>query len=361
MILVAAFIRGVPAAQGGLPGSGPTDQPTADGGRPNPTSRNPGATPGPTNASSTPSPAPTIAFPFVPIENGGTLSVTPGAITDFANGHFPARPGQMSVDHQELPAPWTGGTATTVDVHLLLPPGYDPQHQRYPTVYVTPNPYQVWLNRFGPQSAVASLTAAGDLPPMIYVFAPAIGGPYRVTQCIDSSDGLQRWDTFMSTTLVQWVDSHYATIAAPAARTIMGSSQGGYCAADLLLRHPDVWHQGIAFSGFYDAAPRNPETAGNSQVYGNSQALMDAYSPVTIAPGLPAATRLHLFMVLAGLSSQAFFGPQMDQFAGILDGAGYARAVIEAPYGHSPKTVEQFMPRALRLIAARMVQEGTLP
>ncbi len=298
----------------------------------------------------------------MPIEAGGALSVTPDAVADLRPGSFPRHQGATTIDHVTLPAPWTGGTATTVDVYVRLPRGYDPAHERYPTVYVTPTPYRSWANVFAPHpDGVDTLEEAGDLPSMIYVFAPAIGGPYPITQCIDSQDGRQQWDTFMSSTLVAWVDSHYATIASPAARTIMGSSQGGYCSADLLLRHPDVWHQSISFSGFYDAAPRDPRTAGGGAVFGGDPALMDAYSPITIAPGLQPDTRKSLFCVLAGLSSQDFFGPEMDRFSAVLDQGGYARAVIEAPYGHSSRTVEDFLPRALRLVAARMVKEGVIP
>ena len=46
---------------------------------------------------------------------------------------------------------------------------------------------------------------------------------------------------------------------------------------------------------------------------------MDAYSPITIAAQLPPDTRKSLFCVLAGLSSQDFFGPEMDRFSAVLD------------------------------------------
>lgn len=346
-----ASVRSGPPPQGGSIGR--LDVPSAAPSVPRPTS-------GTSAGGSTPTQSPGPVYPAVPIEAGGTLSVTPGAVADLKHGHFSPDPGTLKVDHVTLPAPWTGGSATSVDVYVRLPAGYDPAHERYPSVYVTPTPYKPWSNVLGLHSRVETLEAAGDLPPMIYIFAPAIGGPYPETQCIDSLDGRQHWDTFMSSTLISWVDSHYATIAAPAARTIMGSSQGAYCSADLLLRHPEVWHQEISFSGFYDAAPRNVRSAGGGAVFGGDEALMDAYSPIKIAPQLPVDARQHLFFVLAGLSAQDFFGPEMDRFSGILDQYGYARAVIEAPFGHSSRTVEEFLPRALSLIAARMIQEGVI-
>ena len=355
-----AFVKGGPVV-GGLTGGLdlPTDDPNGDGTDDTPA---PGSTPAPAISAppgQTPFPSP-VNYAAVPIESGGTLSVTPGSVANLDQGHFPTHNGSSKVEQANLPAPWTGGYSTTVGIYVRLPAGYDPAHVKYPTVYVTPNPYAAWTNAVRLNSTVDDLEASGDIPPMIYVFAPAIGGPHAATECLDSKDGLQHWDTFMSTTLISWVDSHYSTMANAAARTIMGSSQGAYCSADLLLRHPDVWNQEISFSGFYDAAPRVPNQQGGDAVYGGDEALMDAYSPIKIAPTIPADTRSKLFFVLCGLSSQDLFGPQMDQFTGILDQNGYARAVIETPFGHSWKTEEAFLPRALSLIGERMVKQGVL-
>lgn len=354
-----------PSAAGTQP-SPLVTQPSPPVTQPSPSPDNPGQTPGPTASvgpapSASPAPSgPVGPFPVTHIEFGGTLTVTPGAIAAVRSGQFASVPGQAVMRHAQLPAPWTGGSARSVDLYVRLPAGYDPVHKRYPTVYLTPNPYLAWSHVFGPGTRLAALEATGAVPPMIYVFAPTTGAPIDVTNCIDSKDGRVRWDSFMSGALVSWVDSHFATIADPAARTIMGSSQGGYCAAVLLLRHPDVWHLEVSFAGFYDAASRLARTARTGGVYGGDQALMDAYSPITIAPRLGADVRKQLFFVLLGQSSQGFYGPQMDQFAGILDQNSYARAVIESPWGHSWGTVSDFLPRAIRLIAGRLVTEGVL-
>lgn len=351
-----AFVRSGPVV-GGLFGGRdlPTEDPGTNlpgsSGDPTipPSSLAPGATapPGPAN------------FPVVGIEANGTLSVTPGAVAELTHGHFTPQPGTMKIERDTLPAPWTGGFETNVEIVVRLPAGYDPT-AHYPTVYVTPNPYDAWVNAVRLNSTVDALEASGDIPPMIYVFAPATGGPHATTECIDSQDGLQHWDTFMSTTLIAYIDSHYATIADAAGRTIMGASQGAYCAAHLLLRHPDVWHQSVSFGGFYDASPRVPNQGGGNAVFGGDEALMNAYSPIMIAPKVPAETRATLFLIVVGLSSQDVFGPQMDQFVGILDQNGYPRAVIETPFGHSWKTEEAFLPRALSLIGQRLVQQGVL-
>jgi len=355
-----AFVQGGPAV-GGLTGGldFPTDDPGDGGDTSSIPPGGPSGSPQTQAPGTTPAPSP-ANFPVTQIEAGGTLSVTPGAVSQLGHGHFPKRGGSSHVDHFTMPAPWTGGYANTVDIYVRTPAGYDPAHVHYPTVYVTPNPYEAWTNAVRLNSTVDQLEASGDIPPMLYIFAPATGGPHAVTECIDSSDGLQHWDTFMSSTLIAYIDSHYSTIASASARTIMGSSQGAYCSAHLLLRHPDVFNQEISFSGFYDAPTRVAGQGGGADVFGGDQALMDAYSPILIAPKLPVDVRKSLFFVLCGLSSQDIFGPQMDGFAGILDQNGYARAVIETPFGHSWKTEEAFLPRALSLIGQRLVEQGVL-
>ena len=352
-----AFVRDGPAI-GGLTGglNLPTPDPQASGGidasptpRPSPTPFVPGGSP----------PNPSL-FPAKPIQAGGTISLTPGAVADLTSGHFPPNVGTMREDHFTMPAPWTGGYATTVDIYVRVPANYDPDHVRYPAVYVTPNPYADWTDAVRLHATVDALEASGDLPPMLYIFAPATGGPHPVTECVDSKDGLQHWDTFMSSTLIAYIDSHYATIASAAARTIMGDSQGGYCAADLLLRHPDVWNQEISFVGFYDAAARNSSHTSGSEVFGGDQAMMDAYSPITIAPKLSPEIRNTLYFCLIGLSSEDFYGPELDRFTRILDQNSYARTVIQTPFGHSWKTEATYLPNALSLIAARLVKQGVL-
>lgn len=379
IILIAGawIVRGNPSSGGSVPDALPSAQarsgsqatsaaPAASASGSAPTSIPDVATLG-TSEPSPPAPAPSgvpivtpspVNDPAVAIEAGGTLSLTPSATATLGRGHFGASPGVATVQQVRLPAPWTGGYATSVKVVVRLPANYDPAHRRYPVVYETPN--TSWSHLLAPGTPVALAERAGTLPATIFVFAAAIGGPYNVSWCIDSRDGTERWDTFMATTLVAYIDSHYATIPEAAARTIIGSSQGAYCSADLLLRHPDVWHQEISFDGLYDAPPRLARTANASRAFGGDQSLMDAYAPILIAPQIPSATRQQLFFVLLGLSSQQFYGPQMDGFATVLDQAGYARAVIETPFGHSWATVDHFILRSLSLIAARLVQQGVL-
>jgi len=128
-----------------------------------------------------------------------------------------------------------------------------------------------------------------------------------------------------------------------------------FCAANLLLRHPDVWHQSVSFVGYYDAAPRNRETHSGADVYGGDEALMDANSPRLLAPNVPGAMRADLFLVLLGNSSQAFYGPQLDGFTAVLDGA---RVADQQP--GRPETIREVEPARFELGGQPAVEDDDL-
>ena len=61
-----------------------------------------------------------------------------------------------------------------------------------------------------------------------------------------------RYETYISSELVQWVDSHYRTRAHRMGRAITGLSMGGHGALWNAFRHPDVWGSCGSMSGGVD-------------------------------------------------------------------------------------------------------------
>jgi esterase/lipase superfamily enzyme len=261
--------------------------------------------------------------------------------------------GAGRIVHRQFPAPWSGGRSTIASVTIYLPPGYDASPgRRYPVVYEAP---------FAPGPLVTYLDGyftSGDAPPEIMVFASESGGPYPDSECADSYDGRERFESFVATTVVRWVDSHYRTIAGPKARTVYGPSQGGFCAAMLLLRHPDVFGQAIALSGYYVAGVSSGQTVNAYRPFGHDAALIAAHSPLRLVPSLSAAVRTRLFLVLGGEPAQPFYGPQLIAFDNALTKAGIAHAVLQDSIPHSWRQFEQDLPAALHLIALRQVTLG---
>jgi len=231
------------------------------------------------------------APPKVGLAGGEPAPKAPGMTTSQRPWRSWQPSGGGSVYTADLPAPWTNGPPTE-RIDIYLPPGYNPDSkQRYPVVYEAPFPYDLWDKSINIGAVLDSLIDSGKIPPVIAVFLDDLGAPILDTECANSVDGSQRMDTFISSTMVSYVDSNYKTIAKGTARAITGFSEGGYCAAILALRHPAVFGTSIPFSAYYFAGEGNPESG--RPFAGSPSALADA-SPMILAARLSPADRAKL-------------------------------------------------------------------
>ncbi len=266
-------------------------------------------------------------------------------------GWRPSGSGRL-VDLQ-FPAPWKGGTSSSIEVALYTPPGYDADPtRRYPVVYSAPflpGPLAPLFDGF---------FTSGTAPPEILVFVREIGGPYPDDECIDSYDGREKIESFIVDTIVPWVDAHYRTIASPDARTVFGFSQGGFCAPMLLFRHPDVFRQSVSLSGYYTAGISSGQTVNAWRPFGGNAAYEASHSPDRLAPALAPAIARRLFVVLTGNPREPFYGPQLTSFDAELTRLAIPHAVIDDPNGHAWIGFEHDCPLALRLIGLRQAALG---
>jgi hypothetical protein len=129
---------------------------------------------------------------------------------------------------------------------VYLPPGYDEDERRYPSIYVIQGltgQLDMWRNRFPfrrnfPELA-DELFASGESPPAIIVYLDcwtSLGG----SQFLDSP-GTGRYHTYLCEEIVPWVDDRYRTLAAPEHRGIAGKSSGGYGAMVTPMLRPDLF------------------------------------------------------------------------------------------------------------------------
>lgn len=77
-------------------------------------------------------------------------------------------------------------------------------------------------------------------------------GSWYLDSPVDSSF---RYETYISTELVNWVDNHYSTIANRSGRAITGLSMGGHGALYLAIRHQDIFGAAGSMSGGVDLRP----------------------------------------------------------------------------------------------------------
>lgn len=170
------------------------------------------------------------------------------------------------------------------DVSYLvwLPPGYEQGEKRFPVIY--------WLHgvggnqRGGAQMFVPQVEAAikqGTLPPCIVVL---VNGMVQSFYC-DSSDGKIPMESVIIKDLIPHVDATYRTLAQREGRVIEGYSMGGYGAAHLGFKYPELFGTVVIDAG----ALLDPNLTNVSKngplftVFGDDAARRVAEHPLTLA------------------------------------------------------------------------------
>ena len=139
-------------------------------------------------------------------------------------------------------------------VIVQLPPGYDPHRkQPYPVVFAYhgfpghPAAYDHMGNFFG---KVDAAIAAKRLAPTIFVM-PQLNTPATLdTECVNVPGG-QQGETWLATDLPQWVLTHFNVSRERTSWATYGYSFGGWCAAMIAMRHPDIFGAAVAIQGYF--------------------------------------------------------------------------------------------------------------
>ncbi|MFA6545244.1 MAG: alpha/beta hydrolase-fold protein [Limisphaerales bacterium] len=186
---------------------------------------------------------------------------------------------------------------TKVSCFIYTPEVYDTEKERrFPVMY--------WLHGTGGGLAgVRPLTAhfdaairAGKIPPMLIVFANGLTG----SMWCDSKDGSVPMETVVVKELVPHIDAVFRTVATREGRLIEGFSMGGYGAARLGFKHPEVFGAvSILAGGPLDLEFKGPRATASpvereqilQKVFGGDLDYFKAQSPMTIAEQNAAAVR----------------------------------------------------------------------
>ncbi|MDX3188690.1 alpha/beta hydrolase-fold protein [Streptomyces sp. MN03-5084-2B] len=165
------------------------------------------------------------------------------------------------------------------DVTLYLPPQYfDPayKHLKFPAIEWIPNypsgPEVVTDGYKLPEQLDAAI-AKHVLPPVVVLMPDPTGVPKlgHDTECVDEVNGTAN-DTYLTADLREFAIQKLGVAADRKAWTIAGWSSGGYCAMNLVTRHPQWYGQAVSVSG-YDRAQMDAET---ENLYKGRQDVDDA-------------------------------------------------------------------------------------
>jgi S-formylglutathione hydrolase FrmB len=185
---------------------------------------------------------------------------------------------------------------------VLLPPSYDTEKtRRYPALYYLHGLFEneQSLVNFGGWNMVEDLQGKGRIGEFLIITPNGGRGFY-----INSKDGRERYEDFFIREFIPAIDRTFRTQAARAARSIGGSSMGGYGALRFAFKYPQLF----SAVGVHQAAlVENPSKGLTATVapflgrvtvaFGSppDPAFWDAQSPFTLARGLANSARLKIY------------------------------------------------------------------
>ena len=201
---------------------------------------------------------------------------------------------------------------------VYLPPQYGQAKyakERFPVVELfhgTPGTPLTWETEMRIGAVMDALLAKHEIGPMVLVM-PAINGTgHDYQDCVNGPDVND--DTYLTKDVRADVLAHYRVSQDSYEWGMAGYSSGGYCAANLALRHPTSFGAAAVINGYFRAADGPAGAALN-----HSQPLEAANSPLYLAEKLAAGTApVPAFWVAAGTHDIADYQPA-TMFAAAMD------------------------------------------
>jgi endo-1,4-beta-xylanase len=122
---------------------------------------------------------------------------------------------------------------------IYLPPDYESQgSMRYPVIYFMHGSGGTAGRASGNAGRFDRAIRAGTIPPLVVVFVNGLRG---ATMYCDSRDGAYPVESVIIKDLIPHIDATYRTIAARAGRAVDGFSMGGFGAAHLGFKYPELF------------------------------------------------------------------------------------------------------------------------
>jgi len=192
---------------------------------------------------------------------------------------------------------------------VYLPPQYGEAkyaRTRFPVVELfhgSPGTPLAWSSALHITQVADSLMAKHLIGPMVLVMPSINGGMHDYQDCVNGP-GVKD-DTYLTKDVRADILAHYRVSHDPYEWGMSGYSSGGYCAANLALRHPGSFGAAAVINGYFRAADGPAASALN-----HSQPLEVANSPLYLAERLtPNSTPVPAFWVAAGTHDKSDYQP----------------------------------------------------
>jgi S-formylglutathione hydrolase FrmB len=196
------------------------------------------------------------------------------------------------------------GDAVDRDAIVFLPPSYAKEkHWRYPVVYAL-HGYSIgaeqWTHEIHvPQTIEGAFAKASQETIVVLPDSKTVYGGSMYSSSVTTGD----FERFIAHDVVAYIDAHYRTIPNRMGRGLAGHSMGGYAAARIGMKHPDV------FGSLYIMSPcclspmsSRPVNPARPQAMEEQEKALESVRTPADATGLS-------FFVRAQLASAAAWSP----------------------------------------------------
>ena len=239
------------------------------------------------------------------------------------------------VPHGTVSKVWYPSKTAGFDRRMTVytPAGYEENTKtKYPVLYVLHGiggDEDAWVTQGRATQILDNLIARGQAKPMIVVFTN--GNISEEAAPLENSTGYTRPTMSLPQTMegtfetafpevVNFIDSHYRTIAKKQSRAICGLSKGGFHTLYITLNNPDMFN----YSGMFSAAigTGSEQTATHKEIYENVDGKLATYFSKKPA------------LLWIGIGSTDFLIQSNNEFRAKLDAAGYPYQYMETDGGH---------------------------
>jgi enterochelin esterase-like enzyme len=178
-----------------------------------------------------------------------------------------AEAGQSQLLSYSVVGPASG---LTLPMYVYLPPGYGTSPAtRFPVIEAThgyPGTADTWVRKLHVRRYLDGEIAAGRMAPTVVLFPMQTTRALLDTECTDLVHG-PKTDTFLTTDVPAFVDANFRVRTDRGGWGLIGYSAGGFCANNLLLRHPGRYAAAASLSGY--ASPGITIGDGSEKTYNN--------------------------------------------------------------------------------------------
>jgi enterochelin esterase-like enzyme len=235
-------------------------------------------------------------------------------------------------------------------VLVWLPPGYDaPANARrtYPVVELLPGypgSPSTWFHAVHAVPALKAAMKAGRSQPFILVAPTTTVVPGRDTECVDFPNG-PRAETWLTDDVRTAVTSAFRADQDRSSWGLMGFSTGGYCAAKMAVRRPDLFAAAVTIQG--DTTPQTPEVQGDSALYAQNS-----------IPELLRNRRPPVQLLLAGTRQDRQSNAELNELVPLVQPPTQAFVYVLNKGGHNAPVWNSMLPRAYSWLSARLTTPG---